>query len=45
MANMVVSSITGAEIKSLRDKVLTIVTALKGTSSKYFHTRHYYLHA
>ena len=38
MASVVVSSITGDNIKCLRDKILSIVSELKETSSKYLHT-------
>ena len=40
MACMVVSSITGAEIKNLRDKLLSVVSELKETSSRLFYVLH-----
>lgn len=36
MASVVVSCVTGAEIKYLRDKILNVVSELKETSSEHF---------
>ena len=37
LASVVVSSVTGTEIKNLRDKLLSVVSELKENSSRCFH--------